>query len=296
MRTHLITITLLLSAAIVSAQQLEHRSILAHYPFTADANDAAGNYGPAELINAPIQGAEGVYSNGNYIGVDPDSCLIRTPAISAIDTSDLAISVEFKISEVPSQGAPIFVLGDSWRWLGARVNFNGELELLHADIASSSGQAVSTNTWHTVVVTYDGSIPEFKAYLNGNEVHAESGTHQAPAGDKRVSNNHGGEGRTFKGNLRNLKVYGAVAVGIERAELLDFQLVNYANNEMVQVQASEPLNDIIYKIYAADGRTVQTQALSQNGMISTSGLTSGTHVISLYREQRLIGMRKLITM
>ncbi|MFT4681735.1 MAG: hypothetical protein ACI9FU_001045 [Granulosicoccus sp.] len=168
--SRLLTLLYVSFSFLSNAQQLEHRSIITHYPFTLDLNDATGNFDSAEVINAPIQGVEGIYSNGNYVGDDPDSCQIRTPNISSIDTSDLAVSIEFKIPEVPNQGMPIFILGDSWRWFGANVGFNGELELVHADAASTTGSAVTLNTWHTAVITYDDASSSFKANLDGTEV------------------------------------------------------------------------------------------------------------------------------
>lgn len=276
------------------AQQLEHRSVLAHYPFTSDLNDATGNHGPAEVINAPIQGAEGIYSNGNYIGSDPDSCQVRTPNIASIDTSDLAVSIEFKITEIPNQGMPIFILGESWRWLGANVGFSGELELVHADAASTTGSAISLNTWYTAVVTYDGASSTFKAYLNGNEVHSVTGNHQAPASDKRISNTHGGVGQTFKGNFRNLKVYGKVAVGIERNQQIVFNLVHLPQNETVKVHSTESLKNVDFKIYATNGKTIDAQELPVSGLINIASLPVGTHVVALYRDNQVIGMKKLI--
>ncbi len=293
--SHFICITLVLSTLFAKAQQLEHRSLLAHYPFTSDLSDATGNHGPAEVINAPIQGAEGIYSNGNYVGSDPDSCQIRTPSISTIDTSDLAISIEFKITEIPSQGMPIFILGESWRWLGANVGFDGNLELVHADAASTTGDAVTLNTWHTAVVTYNGATSTFAAYLDGSEVLSVTGTHQAPASDKRISNTHGGVGKTFKGNFRNLKVYGKVAVGIERNETIVFDLIHLPQYEMLQVRSSDKLTNVQCKIYSIHGKTITAQDLPESGMIPIQGMPAGPHVITLYRNNRLIGMKKVIT-
>jgi hypothetical protein len=89
-------------------------------------------------------------------------------------------------------------------------------------------------------------------------------------------------------------VYGKVAVGIEKNELIAFNLIHHPENEVVKIQSSESLRNIQYKIYSVEGKTMKGQDLPESGLIRTGGLPAGTHVVSLFGNNKVVGMKKLV--
>jgi hypothetical protein len=290
-----IAVLMIWASLFVGAQDLGSRSLLAHYPFTSDASDATANFADAQLINAPIQGAEGVYSNGNYIGSDPDSCFVSTPNITSIDTADLAIAIEFKISEYPSISEPVIIGGSSWRWIGAEIGNTGLLGLVYNGIGTASTEVVSLNTWHTLVLTYNNQLAEFKLYFNGSEAHSATATLDAPPTERDISNTHGGFGFTFKGNFRNLKVYGPASTSsVNDRDLVTFQLHHNAAQQRIEIQTAERIDDLSYRVYGLEGRSLSEGILPINGKLEIPSTAVGTYIVALYRDEKIVGMKKIV--
>ena len=182
-------------------------TLIASYSLNGTAVDATGNNGPMELINTPYEDG-GIYSNGNYIGGDPDSSFASTPSIAALDFAAFSISVDFKIAEYPPFRRPVIIGSPNWRWGGGSLNPSGTLNILHNDTEGPEGtQIVSLDTWHTLVFTYDGVTGSL--YLDNEFVVSKD--YNIVHGDHRfICATNGGNGTTFKGHLRNLNVYNGV--------------------------------------------------------------------------------------
>ena len=89
----------LVHISFVFTQDLSDLALNAHYPLSSTPNDTTGNNGPMTLINTPFEDG-GIYCNGNYIGVDPDSCGAWTPAITDLNFESFAVSAMFKVDTV----------------------------------------------------------------------------------------------------------------------------------------------------------------------------------------------------
>lgn len=183
-------------------------TLLAHYTLNQTAVDETGNYPDIGIINAPYEDG-GVYLNGNYIGSDPDFSEVLTPNIAALDFSALSAYVEFKVSEWASGGyRPILICGRSWRWMGAKMNYNGELALLYNGYTTAySAETVSLDEWHSLALIHDGTT----GYLvfDGVELISQDFT-PTHNDDRRFVMHHGGNGINFKGHVRNIMIYNGV--------------------------------------------------------------------------------------
>ncbi len=127
----LITICALGTPYDTSGQDLRFMQLKAHYSFENTASDLTGELGDAILINAPLSN-DGVESLGGYIhqASGPDSSLVQTPHIEALFDSAFAIQLEFNISGLDGR-RPVFVCGDSWRYLGFGFDPDSTLFVIH---------------------------------------------------------------------------------------------------------------------------------------------------------------------
>ena len=87
------------------AQDLSNATLSAHYTLIDTDIDATGNHDPIELMNAPFQGADGVYNFGGYFYdvIDMDSTLIGTPDLPALNENEFAIQIEVRFDELRQQ-------------------------------------------------------------------------------------------------------------------------------------------------------------------------------------------------
>jgi hypothetical protein len=205
----------LISASIVvftlsisSAVALADGALLVNYTLDQTAVDQTGNYDDVGIINAPYEEG-GVYLNGNYIGSDPDSSEVLTPQITLLDFSAFSASVEFKVGEWPASGyRPILICGRSWRWMGAKMNGDGELALLYNGLTTAySTETASLDEWHTLALIYDGTTG--RLILDGVELIAKDFTPNH-GDDRRFVMHHSGNGIAFKGHVRNIMIYNGV--------------------------------------------------------------------------------------
>ncbi|MFC1572561.1 LamG-like jellyroll fold domain-containing protein [Candidatus Eisenbacteria bacterium] len=198
-------------AAIASDVLSPSPPVLAHYPLQTDGVDATGNYGPMTLTNTSFQDG-GVYCNGIYPGGDPEACVVQTPSIEALDFESFAISAEFKIDEYPTVHPyrPVFMGGPSWRWMGADVYPDSTIGLRYnsASFGVRSDVEVSLDTWHQVIITYDGSVDTGRLYLDEQLVIEE--TFVIEHGDEReIATHNASSGQAFLGLFRELVIFGA---------------------------------------------------------------------------------------
>ncbi len=203
--------------------------MIAHFPLTTNGNDETGNHTEMTLINAPLS-ADGAYSNGIYSGGgDTTACTIETPTLTQWDLATLgfAVSVEFKIEEIPSLSTPVIIAGGSWRHLGIIYEPDGTFSLNVNSTIYTSTTPYTLNTWMEGHVIFNVSTNEALLYIDGNMAQSQTVTVLEHHNERDISNTHYGLGQTFKGNMRNLKAYNRIhAVGISSmsslAESLNF--------------------------------------------------------------------------
>ncbi len=161
------------------------------------------------MHNTPFQEG-GIYCNGIYSGSgDPNRCWAFTPKLTALDFDSFTISARFKPSEYYEDTfRPALMGGNSWRWLGIRLEMDSTVTLLYNNATSVRTETTYTpGTWHEGVITYDGTTAIL--YLDGTEIASEDIVLKHEE-DANLSIANGANGKTFKGHFGRLKVYSEV--------------------------------------------------------------------------------------
>jgi hypothetical protein len=174
--------------------------LIAYYPLADDALDDTNINGPITLQNAPFQDG-GVFCNGS--NQPATGCQILTPQMNSFDFDSFSISARFKVSGFARM--PVFVGGRGWRWIGFYLNQNGTTSLL-TNNSNYEACTVSyeVNTWHTALVTYDGSAG--RLYLDGR-LGCTVNYALNNGNDKNVSTTNFSNAQVFNGIISELKVY-----------------------------------------------------------------------------------------
>ncbi len=204
---------MVLISSWVSAQTayLNHLKLVAVWLLTNNTADSMGNFADVTLRNVAIQGADGAYHSGQA-----DTIYLNTPAIPWVLDS-FAIQVEFK-PEFDSSYRPLLVWGIAWRWLklsiDSRQYFSTD-NILCVDISTmtvnhdSDCVAIPNSQWYKVTLIHIRD--SLYLFLNGQkEVVKYVPTDTLNTGSEATSKlftYDGGAGKTFKGWLRNLRVY-----------------------------------------------------------------------------------------
>ena len=176
-------------------------ALIAYYPLAGNAQDLTGGNSNITLQNAPFQSGGGVFCNGIYAG--DNKCQILTPQLDSFDYHSFSISAQFKVSEFRTM--PVFVGGNSWRWIGFYLNNDGTVSLLYNNSQRQAcGGTYDLDKWHTAVITYNGT--EAKLYLN-SFLRCTVAFELNNGNDKNIGTTNFSNSDVYKGVFRELKVY-----------------------------------------------------------------------------------------
>ena len=180
--------------------------LIAHYPLMNDAEDVTGKNGPMTLQNVPFQDG-GIYLNGIPYDTENGYTAI-TPPIEEVDFYSLSIEVSFKVSE--RKRMVVIMGGQLYRWLGFYLDSDSGVELKYNN--SNHAECSVTyqlNTWHKVVITYDGSMG--RLYLDG-QLGCSVAFDMEHGNNNKITLADYSNAATFNGTIRNLKIYNTVIV------------------------------------------------------------------------------------
>jgi len=214
-----------ITSNITIAQQL-----IAHYPLSSNANDSTGNNPPMTMINTPFLDG-GIYCNGIYSGgVNPNYSHAITPLLPNLNLNSFSISAHFKVIEPLTEIHPVFVGGQSFRWVAFYLAPDGTVLLKYNNSNYEfSNVHYILNQWHLAKITYKDSTADL--YLD--DTLAISFNFALIHGDdKEVGITDLASGRVFKGILRDLKIYNldTLTTDIKRIEYVNPKLFNLNQN------------------------------------------------------------------
>ena len=236
---HVRFLTLFLFAATLqTALAAPPDSLIAYYPMRVTANDTTGHLGPLELTNAPFVDGS-LYCNGKFFG--DSACWVTTPLLPPSIFQAFSVSVKFKMDTLPTDNpfneSPVLMGGVAWRWMGGMVCADSTVAIRYNNsFTQPGGLRYSLHTWHEMVLTYDSSTSLGCLYLDST--FACSVIFDLDHGsiyEAEFCVNDRSRGTTFRGYLRDLKIYSVVlnptSVQDLRDEMpADFQLYqNYPN-------------------------------------------------------------------
>lgn len=242
----LLIASVLMRVSMLFSQDLGNLIPKAHYTLINTAEDALGLQPPIELINAPFDGGDGIYLNGIYQNSgNADFSLAHTPFMEALYDSVFAVQLEFRIEEVlTSSTRPVLVIGDGWRYLGLELRWDSAFLLIiqNASIELTPQIIAEINRWYEVTIIYDQAADEAQFFLDGVLIEVVNFVIDRPEYDGNVSNTDYGSGRAFKGNWKNLRIFGSdpISSTVDIPDLIlnlapnpvgDYLHINYAGPE-----------------------------------------------------------------
>ncbi|HEX6810655.1 MAG TPA: hypothetical protein VF384_03430 [Planctomycetota bacterium] len=199
------------------AAQLQPQAI---YPLLTDLLETTATYTPAQLTGNPTPPnppANGVCVNGIY-SLSAGGQDVRFPVITSLNMADFQVDVEFLVNAFPpSFGAPVFMGGHLWRWLGIYVQPNGTVGIKHnnSNLAWSTTM-LSTGTWYSGRLKYENGTVEL--YIDGTLVLTVSvgvlSTGSATIDNRNFTTNDFSNGRNHNGCIRNVIISNDTTLGV----------------------------------------------------------------------------------
>ncbi len=282
-------------------------NLLAYYPLHSHWNDNTVRHGPMVLTNTLYQEG-GIYCNGIYV-LDPSGtgCQAITPSLYDFDFNSFTIDVAFKVDEYPTiTERPVFIGGGAYRWAGFILQTDSTvLFRYNNNFDQPSTLHYSLNTWHEATITYDGSVGNL--YLDTKLACSVQFTIDH-GNDRNVGITNFANATTFKGWIRDFRIYSSVVVptGVREQKSpvpLTFRLEqNYPNpfNPVTHIQFQIPTSShVTLMVYDILGREVATPVNEQlnAGRYETtfdgSRLASGVYFYRV-RAGNFVQTRKLL--
>ena len=183
--------------------------VLAFYPLLTDLLDATAANGPVALtgngVPAPNPPNDGVCHNGVYYFSAGGGQNIQTPLMPNLNTADFQVNVEFTLTAMPLNIAPVLMGGNSYRWLGIYMQSNGTVGIKHnnSNLAWST-TTLSTGVWYSAGLRYENGTAEL--YINGAQVLQVAVGPLNDGNNKNFTTNDFSNGRALNGCIKNLLV------------------------------------------------------------------------------------------
>ena len=177
------------------------------------------------LINTPFQDG-GIYCNGRYIYGDTNYCHAITPQLADFSFQAFSIRARFKVLETNNSPRPVFVGGNSYRWVAFNLNPDGTVSFLYNNnnTLNSNVQYV-LNTWHEATITYDSAAGTGKFYLD--TILVDSVQFQLIHGnDRTIGITNFSNGAVFKGILSDLRIYSTVVIPSDGTQSAFYRITN----------------------------------------------------------------------
>src|SRR5258706_1050869 len=186
----------------------EWHNLLAYYELDGTTKDLLNNYAPINIGTSGFSDG-GVYCDGVQYGC------VETQPIGGLNYQNFSISADFKVTEYPLFPTPLFVAGKYTRGFGFYLFSDVRVGLVECnDLYECPGKPgiYSLNIWHNAQASYDGHIGTI--YLDSEAICTATFSINTNQGfgdeDKIISTSHYGSGVTYKGFIKNLKIYDVV--------------------------------------------------------------------------------------
>ena len=201
---------LIIAAAISGTAFAQNAQLMAWYPLNHTPNDSTGQYPPMTLDNTPYLPGGGILCNGIYRNSGlPNWCDAQTPVFPITLFQSFSLSFQFKIDTVMPGYANVMTGGRGWRWIGLNLMLDGTVVLRYNGRDKAGTLRCRTGTWHTAMLTYDSAAALGRLYLDDALACEQSFTieHGADEFDRNFGITNFGNGSTFRGSLRDVRIY-----------------------------------------------------------------------------------------
>lgn len=280
------------------AQDLENLFEAAHYRLINTSQDVLGLQDSIQLVNAPYDGNNGVYSNGIYVGHDPENgALIQTPMIDAMYDSVFAVQVLYRLTDLDGESHPVIILGPAYRFLGFEVWSDNTFKMLinNGELHDVAGLTANQNEWNELTIIHHEDAAHTEFWHSTELIGTIDGVLMRSETDGRVINVNGASGKSFKGNWRNLRIYGAEAITSIDAltPATAITLLNPAGNNLQIFTTNK--NPSAWRIYDLQGMLISTGAITSEHRIDISELQEGLYVLHVLDvRDEMIGVGRFV--
>lgn len=294
MKKTILFLTIIIFSTNINAQY----QLIAHYPFYNSATDTTGNYSDATLLNTVFSNG-GIYSNGIYSGGSLQGSVITTDLLTGLDLTDFAINLQFRIDSFPTTGParPIIVCGPGWRWMAAYIHTDSTLSIRCNDgmIYKASAIKVTPNAWHDLSLAYDTTTKTAKLIFDIDSVISCNVPTLNHNNDKKITNENGGMGFTFKGYWKDLKILNKnTATSFPDYFKEPIQINIYPNpaDRYIVVNNQNSYN-VHYQLIDIIGNIVNENSLTQKTKTQIPVNKPGVYVLKIFSGKQSI-TRKII--
>ncbi|MDD2230593.1 MAG: LamG domain-containing protein [Candidatus Cloacimonetes bacterium] len=218
--------------------------LVAHYPFSGDANDASGNGHHGVVHGTTLCTDRFGNSQGAYHFNSNESDYIRVADHQNLRLStNLTISVWIKHSASASSYEDVLMKGNEAYGFQFDQNTDQLLFHLHREGGSwqnlNSGYTPTSNQWFNITGTYDGLVQ--RVYINGLQTnsYAWSGTIHTDTSSLDIGANVAYNNNWYNGNLDDLRIYNRVLSASEVAQLYNENGLAPSTPQNVQITHSE---------------------------------------------------------
>ncbi len=187
--------------------------VQAFYPLMTDLLDASNTYGPITLTGTPPPAppSNGVCVNGIY-GLSPGGQDVRTPMLPTLDTNDFQVDVEFNITAMPPVSGPVYIGGNSYRWIGIYLQANGIVGIKHNNSNLLwSTTTLTTGNWNSASLKFDSGVVQL-IINNAIVLQATIGALN-DGNNKNFTTNDYSVGKNFNGCIRNVLISNDATIG-----------------------------------------------------------------------------------
>jgi len=292
-------ITLFLLIVVTFGFSAKSQNLLANFPLSANGSDVSG-HGYTFTVN------NGTFSNGGvyFTGIYPSSYGTVTSITGFSNTTPFSVSAEFMVDATYSSSSsvyPVFIAGSGYRWMSFSIQSDGTT--MKAALLTNNGTITTTtvvvnlNQWYKAKINFDGTT--LSLHVN-EQLQCSKVTSLTSGGDHDLLTMNPGNGKAFRGWIKNLKVYDAPVsdstYSIDATmEAITTPSVNAIGNTNISgtVQNNGSNNITSFKVtYKVDGGTpspvytISGQNIIPGGTLNfthnvPANLTFGNHTIQV---------------
>jgi hypothetical protein len=257
-------------------------NLVAHYPFSGNANDASGNEHNGTVYGATLSADRFGNPEGAFHFNSGEQDYIRIPDHPQLRiTTNLSISIWMKHAATATNYEDIVMKGNDT--YGFQFNNSSDHVLFHIKAGNSSWRNLNSNfipvqdQWFNVVGTYDGSTQ--RVYINGVQTNSLNWTGSIASNTDPLDFGYkvAGDNTWYNGDLDDLRIYDRVLTPAEVMQLYE-ESSNYLSAPLeVNIQYASGNVTVSWQgVSGANSYRVYSSALPDEGFsLDESGSFAG---------------------
>jgi hypothetical protein len=289
---------LLICTKQIYAQDINDLNLLARYTLIETAEDETGNYDDMTLNNCSFHAEDGIYCNG-LSNSDTLHSFASTPRIDGIDFSLFAVTLQFRLDALDITN-PIILAGGLWRWLGAEV-IQDKIAMIYNSTRLMSDHSLEMNRWYNLTIRYSAVDSTARLYLDDEMILSNRYAIVTAANDKEIMAYNGSNGKSFRGFMRNLNVFGPMTSATESRPTNEKQLLCYPTvvSDIINVSIFDSsILPCQMEIYDMSGTSLLQNTIKDQYAsalpICLSQLNAGMYLIRFSKDNKVIKTQSII--